>query len=293
MKEFLKRVRNGVSKWMGRGIRSVIVLVLLSVALVVWASAVGVGSWIVDWIREGVGGNKRMFQEGVLGVFLEFLYALFENTAVACPAVGVVVLMKRWIASLGDLWNPVVESVQQSFRFVAAGDGGGDAWRSMRKMALHFAGPFILLGMVEPAGLPEIDRPDPEVQMAMEVRDANFGTAVEASSLTLVQATVHALKKEVKEHSDKEHGVVCGYVGPDRATQDDRRAVAAIHYGFETDNPVSTLSMLVAKGQFWRVDYCVDDAQPELKERPQVRGYTIMVDVSLPDEAESVSGGES
>ena len=112
-------------------------------------------------------------------------------------------------------------------------------------------------------------------------------------ALTLVQATVHALKKEEKEHSDKEHGVVCGYVGPDRATQDDRRAVAAIHYGFKTNNPVSTLSMLVAEGQFWRVDYCVDDAPSKIKQIPQVRAYTIMVDVSLPGVAESVSGGEA
>lgn len=89
---------------------------------------------------------------------------------------------------------------------------------------------------------PALTRPSPPVAVK-EVDGISFGEPHFASWTTLVQVTVGP----GGEHG--QHAVVCGYVG----SSANQRAVAAAHYGFQTHNPVSTFSMLMVQGEWWRV----------------------------------------
>ena len=87
--------------------------------------------------------------------------------------------------------------------------------------------------------------------------NADFGVITPVFSATFVQVTVKA--------AERERSVVCGYVSSSRAELENRdentpvRSAASAHYGFETDAPVSSLSMLAKAGEFWLVDYCVGE----------------------------------
>lgn len=93
-----------------------------------------------------------------------------------------------------------------------------------------------------------------------------LGQIMKASSPTIVNAPLRA--------GTKEHTVLCGYVSDSRKELETKNAVtsvragASVHYGFETDAPVSSLSMIVEQGRLWMVDYC-PDAEP-LQATPEV-----------------------
>ena len=111
----------------------------------------------------------------------------------------------------------------------------------------------------------------------------NLGKIIQASSPTLVNATMTAGKKE--------YTVLCGYVSDSRQELETRnagtlvRTGASVHYGFETDAPVSSLSMIVEQGRFWTVDYC-QDAKP-LQATPQVFFHEIRLAHDASEEAET------
>ena len=102
-----------------------------------------------------------------------------------------------------------------------------------------------------------------------------FGEVTPASKSLLVLALVKA--------GERERSVVCGYAAANERDllREDRsgslQASAGVHYGFKTDAPVASISMFVAGGAFWLVDYC--DGEDPLSFRPSV--YTVKVSVSL------------
>ena len=68
-----------------------------------------------------------------------------------------------------------------------------------------------------------------------------------------------------------------------------------MHYGFKTNNPISTLSMLVGDGEFWKIDHCVENDDPDrrIREKPEVRAYRLSVDVKhVPAEGAEPAGSE-
>lgn len=112
---------------------------------------------------------------------------------------------------------------------------------------------------------------------------ADLGQIMQAVSPTFVNATMRASKKE--------YTVLCGYVSDSRKELETRSAVtpvragASAHYGFETDAPVSSLSMLVEQGRFWMVDYCPNEKR--LRATPEVFFNEIRLAYDVSEEAET------
>lgn len=307
----MKQQRHAIRKYGGVVSRFVVVVALLGVACVCWALAVGAGSWFVTGTEKLVSLLKELalclrpwlgLDAETTSPVLKFVIFLWDNLlevagsgfenvlTIGCPAAAVIALMRKWIDGWSGFWGSIWTALTSSAEFVGTGEKAVETWRAMRKSALCLAGPFVLMGVVDPVIDPEpVLHPPPRVELGMVAEYRTFGKTCRADGLTLVQAKVHALKKDPLGEFRQEHGVVCGYVRPDSEGNEELRATAAIHYGFETNNPISTLSMLVEEGEFWKIDYCRDETMSEypLSRAPEVRSYRIDVDVKHVSAAES------
>ena len=74
----------------------------------------------------------------------------------------------------------------------------------------------------------------------------------------------------------------------------EQQATAVMHYAFKTNKPISTLSMLVADGELWKIDPRVenDDPSRRIRENPEVQAYRLSVDGKhLPTEEPAAADG--
>ena len=265
--------------------RMVAVAFAVLVALLLWVFYVGAGWIATDTLESALVSVRDWIQvpwQYVQGIAQDLL----DDGAIACPVVAIMAFLRKCVEETGTAWSHLRKSFKNAGQFIEGSTSASKMREEMWNTSFHLALPFVVAGIagsvVDAAAEKRVDEAKPRASLSMsEVKPDAQSKAQPADVLTVVQAQVHALKEKLEGQSNDQHGVVCGYVGPNEDTVDDLRATAAMHYGFETDNPVSTLTMLVEPGTYWKVGYCVDsDEQDELtKPQIKVRVYSLGVDL--------------
>ena len=265
--------------------RMVAVAIAVLVALLLWVFYVGAGWIATDTLESALVSVRDWIHipwQYVQGIAQDLL----DDGAIACPVVAIMAFLRKCLEETGTAWSHLKKSFKNAGQFIEGSTSTSKMREEMWKTSFHLALPFVVAGIagsvVDAAAEKRVEAATPKATLSMsEVKPNSQSRAQPADVLTVVQAQVHALKERLEGRSNDQHGVVCGYVGPDEDTVDDLRATAAMHYGFETDNPVSTLTMLVEPGTYWKVGYCVDsDEQDELtKPQIKVRVYSLRVDI--------------
>ena len=316
----LQRAGRAVRKWCGRLVRAGIVFgIAVLTVLVIFPATVIVGRALLSKSID-VGREAGVYVEGFQFAGWESLARIsVESLLLIVPGAIVLVLAKSLVGDPVKYFKQVRKTLRKAVRyarrFVVGGGARDKSTRLMQRSSLLLAAPFVLLGIggikdvppveetvnkifvavslwfewqPEPqdsdengagrppaaSGLPPSDpvsMPKPTAHVIVgDVKEVEFGEPHEAESATFVQVMVGPGGRE------GQHAVVCGYVG----SSSELRAVAAVHYGFATPNPVSTFSMLVEGGSSWSVDYC--STQVSLPRRPKVRTQEISVGLDWP-----------
>ena len=237
-----------------------------------------------DSIVDGLKGLSQGWDQG------------WEAFAVAAATVVAITFIARLadpLQFLQDLFAAVGAAWRAFWTYVWSGQDSHAPLRPVVTASLYLAAPLALVGVSNSGRELEVQHPQPQLEMNESEIKYEFGKVYRSSKLTLVQASVHAIGEEEDVDPDEHHGVVCGYVWTGNPEMKTKRAYAAMHYGFETNNPVSTLSMLVKKGESWKVDLCEQDPPEDsmrermikaLKKRP-VKAYELTVSIEKPDPA--------